>query len=129
MILGIGLDAFAPSRLARLLREDPEAAAQMFRPEELAEAARSAECVQALATLFAVKEATYKALAPLQSVRAHWREVVVRRDGKPVSVHLTGALSTAAEGLQPLKLHVATAGCGDLVVALVIAETLERRAS
>jgi len=125
MILGIGLDAFAPSRLARLLREDLGAAGEFFLQAEIAGIGTSDADLRRLATIFAIKEAAFKALAPPPSAGARWREVAVRLDRTVPTIGLTGALAIAAEGLQPLKLHVATAGCGDLVVALAIAETIE----
>jgi len=122
MILGIGVDVFAPSRLARLLREDPGAAGEFFLPEEIAGTGASDEDIRRLAMVFAIKEAAFKALAPTPPARARWREVAVRLDANVPSVRLTGALAATLDSAQPLRLHVATDAHGDLVVALVIAE-------
>jgi phosphopantetheine--protein transferase-like protein len=125
VILGVGVDAFVASRLAKLLHEDPDCATQLFTPEELAATEAPATGTYRLAMLFAIKEATFKALAPPPFAGAHWREVAVRLGGDVPLLRLTGNLGASAEAEGPLKLHVATSALGDLVVALVIAEKVE----
>lgn len=75
-----------------------------------------------LASCFAVKEATVKALAPEADEAVGWREIGLRGDTRAPAVELSGAAAGLAQRLGVRELEVALSHDREHACAVVIAE-------
>lgn len=108
MIVGVGIDIVAVSRLAAALSRTPSLRERLFTPAE------ADLDLDSLAGRFAVKEAVAKALS--RPAGMAWRDAeVIRGDGgRPV---------LSVRGYEHLHWHVSIAHDGGLATATVIAES------
>jgi len=108
VIVGVGIDIVAISRLEAALARTPSLRERLFTPAEASLPPES------LAGRFAAKEAVAKAL--FRPTGMAWRQAEVSRgaDGRPVLTVL---------GYEHLTWHVSLAHDGDFATAMVIAES------
>jgi holo-[acyl-carrier protein] synthase len=120
MILGLGIDVVAVSRVARLLdRHHERFLGRCFAPGEVRRSHDSAH----LAGLLAAKEATFKALGTGWSGGVGWRDVVVSHGatGQP-RVELGGAARRRARALGATRTLVSITHDAGVAVAVVVFE-------
>ena len=126
MVKGIGLDLCGISRIQSILdREGPEGAffRRAFSDAEREEASLRHDLAAFYAARFAVKEAVFKAVAPLTEKGFDLRivESVHRPDGSP-AVRITEALQPYLDEAGITTLHLSITTEGDYVAAMVVAE-------
>ncbi|MBR4473130.1 MAG: holo-ACP synthase [Oscillospiraceae bacterium] len=126
MVKGVGVDLCSISRIRNILdREGPEGAffRRAFSDAEQEEASLRHDLASFYAARFAVKEAVYKAVAPLTKNGFDLRivESVHRPDGSPV-VRITDALQPYLEESGIGTLHLSITTEGDYAAAFVVAE-------
>ena len=125
MIRGIGVDTVSiPELDAMLKRLTDGAIKRIFSTEELAASRNVRDASEYLATRFAVKEAVYKAVAPLlegESFDMRMVETRNRADGSPY-VNSNDVLDDVLKraGVSHLLISITTEG--NLATAFVIAE-------
>ena len=127
MIKGIGIDLCMISRIQRILdREGPDGPffRRTFTPAEQQESVGKHDLASFLAARFAVKEAVYKAVAPLTKTGFDLRivESLHRSDGSPY-VSVTDRLRPYLEEAGISVLHISVTTEGDYAQALVISES------
>ena len=126
MVKGIGLDLCGISRIQRILdREGAEGAffRRAFSEAEREEASLRHDLAAFYAARFAVKEAVFKAVAPLTEKGFDLRvvESVHRPDGSP-AVRVTDALQPYLDEAGIRTLHLSITTEGDFAAAMVVAE-------
>ena len=126
MIKGIGIDLCRISRVQSILdREGPDGPffRRAFTPAEQQESVGRHDLAAFLAARFAVKEAVFKAVAPLTLSGFDLRTVesLHRPDGSP-SVSVTDRLRPFLEEAGVAVLHLSVTTEGDYAQAIVIAE-------
>ncbi len=121
-VAGVGVDAVDLDRFRRVLTRRPRLAHRLFTPEELAYARRSGDPVPRLATRFAAKEATMKALGVgLGAVT--FAEVEVVRDGLgPPQLALRGAAAARAHRSGVTGWRLSLTHTDRVAMAMVVAE-------
>lgn len=120
MIVGLGIDAVAIERVARLLERHRERLlARCFGPGEV----RRPHDPQHVAGLLAAKEAAFKALGTGWGDGVGWRQIVVERGchGQP-TLRLAGAAAERGAALGAARQHVSITHDAGLAVAVVILE-------
>ena len=127
MIKGIGIDLCMISRIQRILdREGPDGPffRRTFTSAEQQESVGKHDLASFLAARFAVKEAVYKAVAPLTKTGFDLRivESLHRSDGSPY-VSVTDRLRPYLEEAGISVLHLSVTTEGDYAQALVISES------
>ncbi len=127
MIKGIGIDLCMISRIQRILdREGPDGPffRRTFTSAEQQESVGKHDLASFLAARFAVKEAVYKAVAPLTKTGFDLRivESLHRSDGSPY-VSVTDRLRPYLEEAGISDLHLSVTTEGDYAQALVISES------
>jgi holo-[acyl-carrier protein] synthase len=115
VIVGIGVDIAAVSRLEHALSRTPALAARLFAESEQDGSAAS------LAGCFAAKEAVAKALGGPRGLR--WRDVEVTHDtlGRPL-LEVRGTVAAVATRLGVRSWHLSISHDDGLCVAMVVAE-------
>ncbi len=128
MILGIGTDLVAVSRLARAVERTPRFLERVFTPEERAYCLAQKNPYPSLAARFAAKEAVFKAFGGGWG-RFSWQEAAVRRQpgGQPV-VSLSGRLARLAQAQGDAAVMLSLSHEGDLAVAFVVVTVPEQGA-
>lgn len=126
MVKGIGLDLCSISRIQNILdREGPEGAffRRAFANVEREEASLRHDLAAFYAARFAVKEAVFKAVAPLTEKGFDLRivESFHRPDGSP-AVRITEALKPFLDEAGIRTLHLSITTEGDFAAAMVVAE-------
>ena len=126
MIKGIGIDLCMISRIQHILdREGPDGPffRRAFTPSEQQEAIGKHDLACFLAARFAVKEAVYKAVAPLTKKGFDFRivESLHHPDGSPY-VSITEQLRLCLDEAGVTALHLSVTTEGDFAQAVVIAE-------
>lgn len=125
MIVGIGTDIVAVSRLEAACRRRGEAlAARLLHPDELSLQQASHQPARWLAKRFAAKEALLKALGTGLRAGLSWQDMSVLPDalGRPqVTWYGAGAARLAQFG--PCRTHVSITDERDYVVAFAIIES------
>jgi holo-[acyl-carrier-protein] synthase len=96
-VAGVGVDAVDLDRFRRVLARRPRLAQRLFTSEELAYARRCGDPVPRLATRFAAKEATMKALGVGLGAFAFADVEVVREGLEPPRLALRGAAAARAD--------------------------------
>lgn len=115
VIVGIGVDVVAISRLREALERTPALAARLFTESE------RGRPLSSLAGCFAVKEAVAKALGAPTGLR--WTDVEVAHDpsGRPF-LRASGSVAQAADRQGIGNWHVSLSHDGGVSVAMVVAE-------
>lgn len=118
MIVSVGIDVVDIGRFAAVLERTPRLAERLFTPTER-DLVRARP--QRLATAFAAKEATAKALGAPGGLR--WHDVEVRRSpaGRP-QLTVTGTVAAAAASLGVHAWHLSLSHDAGVAVAVVVAE-------
>lgn len=119
MIVGVGIDALEPGRLAASLERRPRLAERLFTPRELAYSEATGDPVKHLAARFCAKEAVTKALA-LGAFEPG--DIEVERDGRATSVTLQGRAAERADALAA-ELHVSLTHLDSVAIAVAVAVT------
>ena len=121
-LIGIGVDAVEVTRLRQLLARRPSMAGRLFTEAELAYCTRATDPVPRLATRFAAKEATMKALGVgLGAFRFSEVEVVRIGLGAP-TLRLHHAAADLAERSGVSAWHLSLTHTDEMAMAFVVAE-------
>jgi len=110
------------TRFARLLREHPGAAPDLFTAVELASCAGKRRRVEHLAARFGAKEAVLKALGTGLGPRMRWTDIEVTNDsqGCPI-VSLDGAVAARAQACGFQQVCLSLTHTADLAIAQAVA--------
>ena len=121
-LIGIGVDAVEVTRLRRVLARRPSMAGRLFTEAELAYCTRATDPIPRLATRFAAKEATMKALGVgLGAFRFSEVEVVRMGLGAPtLRLHQAAADLAARSGVS--AWHLSLTHTDEMAMAFVVAE-------
>ncbi|HWD51222.1 MAG TPA: holo-ACP synthase [Acidimicrobiales bacterium] len=121
-LIGIGVDAVEVARLRQLLARRPSMAGRLFTEDELAYCTRATDPIPRLATRFAAKEATMKALGVgLGAFKFSEVEVVRIGLGPPtLRLHQAAAALAARSGVS--GWHLSLTHTDDMAMAFVVAE-------
>lgn len=124
MIVGLGTDIVAISRIEAALDRTPKLAERVLTPTELEEWQGSKQPARFLAKRFAAKEAAVKALGTGIGRGVGWQQLEVSKNelGKPF-IQLTGVAAQIAEQLGATHWHLSYSDELEYVVAQVIAES------
>lgn len=124
MIVGLGTDIVAVSRIEAALERTPKLAERILTPTELEQWRDSKQPARFLAKRFAAKEAAVKALGTGIGRGVGWQQLEVGKSelGKPF-IQLTGAAAQIAEQLGATHWHLSYSDELEYVVAQVIAES------
>jgi holo-[acyl-carrier protein] synthase len=116
------VDLVSVTRFARLLREHPGAAPDLFTAVELASCAVKRRRVEHLAARFAAKEAVLKALGTGLGPRMRWTDIEVTNDqeGRPV-VSLGGAVAARAQACGFRQVCLSLTHTAGLAIAQAVA--------
>ena len=106
------------ARFARLLREHPGAAPDLFTAVELAGCAGKRRWTEHLAARFAAKEAVLKALGTGLGPRMRWTDIEVANDpeGRPI-VFLGGAVAARADACGFRQVCLSLTHTADFAIA------------
>lgn len=125
MIIGIGVDSIEIRRVAMAIQRHPRLKARLYTCGELHQVPLGAKAASRLASLFAAKEAIFKALGT--GLAGHsWQQVEVLHNaaGAPVVYLHDQAKSTAAD-LKVARIHLSLAHDRGRALAFCIAEGME----
>lgn len=123
MILGIGTDIIAVSRIKKAIEANPRFVDKLFTLAEIAYCSGKASPAQSYAVRFAAKEAVMKALGTGWDGIVNWQdiEVVLDTKGSPMLSFYGGALQLATSiGMH--SAHVSLSHEKDYAIAYVILE-------
>jgi holo-[acyl-carrier protein] synthase len=121
-VAGVGVDAVDLDRLRRVLARRPRLAERLFTPDELAYARRAADPVPRLATRFAAKEATMKALGVGLGALTFAEVEVVRSGLDAPQLVLRGEAAARAGRVGVTGWHLSLTHTDRVAMALVVAE-------
>lgn len=123
-IIGVGLDVVETARVAGMLeRHGTRVERLVYTQRELAACAGRADRVEALAGRFAAKEAFLKALGTGWVSGLSLRQVeVVRANGGPPELALSGAAAERARERRVSRAHLSLSHEAGLAAAVVILE-------
>jgi holo-[acyl-carrier protein] synthase len=118
----VGVDLVAVERVARLLREQPQALDELFTPTEQAYCAGKRRRFEHLAARFAAKEAVLKAFGTGVGQRMRWTDVEIVNNplGRP-RVRLNGAVAARARERGVREVDVSLSHTADLAIAQAVA--------
>lgn len=124
MIVGVGLDVVETARVERALAEfGARFTDRVYTAAELADCAARADRVEALAARFGAKEAFLKALGTGWVFGLSLRQVeVVRRDGGPPELRLTGSAAARVAERGVRRIHLSLSHQPGFAAAVVILE-------
>lgn len=125
MVRGIGVDMVEIAEMRRIVSAIGEGpASHMFTAAELAEADARADAAEYLATRFAVKEAVFKALAPLLGEEMFDLRIVETRNARSGAPYVAaeGELRAVLDAAGVARLHVSITTEAGLATAFVVAE-------
>lgn len=124
MIVGIGIDLVEIERLAKALRaHGGRFEERVFTQAERDHCRDRADRVRALAARFAAKEACLKALGTGWAQGLSFRQVeVVRNEGAPPELRLSGAAARRATALGVRRTHVSLTHEPGIAAAVVVLE-------
>lgn len=123
MILGIGTDIIAVSRIKKAIDANPRFVEKIFTPAEITYCSGKASPAQSYAARFAAKEAVMKALGTGWDGIVNWQdiELVLDTKGCPMLSFYGGALQLATSiGMH--SAHVSLSHEKDYAIAYVILE-------
>jgi holo-[acyl-carrier protein] synthase len=122
MILGLGTDLVAVSRLETVLRRHGDRfLRRVFTDDEQAECLRRARPAVHLAARLAAKEAAMKAMGSGWGEGVRWQDVEVCSDGTtPPSLRFSGVARTRAEARGIRQTQVSLSHDGDYALAVVV---------
>jgi holo-[acyl-carrier protein] synthase len=121
VILGVGVDILATTRVKRLLLKFPERfPAKILTNEEMRGWSRQGSRYAALAKIFAIKEAVAKAVSDTKN--ASWQDITTGHDqnGKP-TVQVSGALLKNIKSTD-FNIQISVSDEKELVIAFAIVE-------
>jgi holo-[acyl-carrier protein] synthase len=121
-LIGIGVDAVEVTRLRRLLARRPSMAGRLFTDDELAYCHRATDPIPRLATRFAAKEATMKALGVGIGAFRFSEVEVVRVGLGPPALRLHRAAADLAERSGVSGWHLSLTHTEEMAMAFVVAE-------
>jgi len=128
MILGVGVDLVEVGRLERAIaRHGEEFLREILTGEEIDRCRRTSRFLPACATVFAAKEALFKALGTGRAGPISWQDVSVRGSRRSVSVSLEGAAAAAARRLGVERVHACLSAGARLAAAVVVLEGRDPR--
>lgn len=118
----VGVDIVGVARITRLLAEQPEIAATLFTPRELAYCAGKRRRDEHLAARFAAKEAVLKAFGTGLGQRMRWTDVEIINEalGRP-RVCLHGEVAAWAQRRGLTDLDVSLSHTAELAIAQAVA--------
>ncbi len=119
LLVGVGIDALEPARLAASLGRHPRLAQRLFTEGEIAYSESTGDPVKHLAARFCAKEAVTKALA-LEAFEPG--DIELRRDGRGTSVSLRGRAAERADALAA-ELRVSLTHLDSVAIAVALAVT------
>lgn len=124
MIIGLGTDIVAISRIEAALERTPKLAERVLTPTELNEWQSSKQPARFLAKRFAAKEAAVKALGTGIGRGVGWQQLEVSKNelGKPL-LCVSGTAAEIAADLGVAHWHLSYSDEMEYVVAQVIAES------
>jgi holo-[acyl-carrier protein] synthase len=124
VIVGVGLDVVATSKIAQLLAElDARFEERVFTAAERDDCRERADKADALAARFAAKEACFKALGTGWSQGVSFLQVEVRRvDGGAPTLALSGEAAARARARGVKHVHVSLSHSAGVAAAAVILE-------
>lgn len=119
--VGVGVDLVAVDRIRRLLRDNPQAEADMFTEVERGYCHARRDPYPHLAARFAAKESVLKALGTGLGPRMRWTDVGVVNAplGRP-SVTLTGEASAVARAQGVASVEISLSHTGDYAIAQAV---------
>ncbi len=123
-ILGVGVDLASISRMAKTVeRYGDRFLRRVFHPSEIEFSQKRKKNVEFLASCFAVKEATLKAIGDFPGKGVDWSEIYIthERTGKPI-LHIEGKAKALCDEKGVQKSHVSISHDGDMAAAYVILE-------
>ncbi|MDD2228182.1 MAG: holo-ACP synthase [Candidatus Cloacimonetes bacterium] len=123
MILGIGTDIIAVSRIKKAIEANPRFVDKIFTPAEIAYCSGKASPAQSYAVRFAAKEAVMKALGTGWDGIVNWQDIEVRLDdkGSPKLKFYGGTQQlVSSKGMQ--AAHVSLSHEKDYAIAYVTLE-------
>lgn len=96
---------------------------RVFHPAEIEFSQKRKKNLEFLASCFAVKEATLKAIGDFPGKGVDWSEIYIthERTGKPI-LHIEGKAKSLCDGKGVQKSHVSISHDGDMAMAFVILE-------
>ena len=126
MIIGVGVDIVDIERIDSLLRKFGEHfIRKIYTPAEVCFCRKRVEIGSALAKMYALKEATIKALSDAKGIRWHDIEVLHDRHGKPV-INLSGvALAYARTKSKHFNIQASVSDEKQYAIAYVVVETCD----
>ena len=121
-LIGIGVDAVEVTRLRQVLARRPSMAGRLFTEDELAYCTRATDPIPRLATRFAAKEATMKALGVGLGAFPFADVEVVRNglDAPSLVLHRSALRRAADAGV--VRWHLSLTHTGEVAMAMVVAE-------
>ncbi|MDR1609517.1 MAG: holo-ACP synthase [Holosporales bacterium] len=123
MIIGIGIDILAISRVGRLLAKFPERfRTKVFTKAEALFCDARVESVSSYAKMFALKEATIKAISCTKGMHWHDMEVTHDHNGRPLINLHGGALRNVLKRAARFSVLATVSDEKDHVSACVIIE-------
>jgi len=123
MILGIGTDIVAVTRIARILKSNLRFVEKVFSLAEIEYCSAKANPAQSYAARFAAKEAFLKAIGTGWADGISWREIEVLNDamGKP-ELKISGRSAVLAGKLDMGKIHLSLSHEREYAIAFVMLE-------
>lgn len=123
-IVGIGVDLVSIARLRGVLdRYGARFLERVLTSDERAYCERHQDIVPHVASRFAAKEATLKALGTGLARGIRWQDVEVRREGRDAPrIHLSGRAAQEATARTVDRVHLSISHDHDTAVAMVILE-------
>lgn len=121
MIVGIGVDLVNVAKFGATVTRTPGFADSLFTARERTDELGGQRTIASLASRYAAKEATAKALGVPPGAGWHDCQVLVEPDGRPY-LSVSGMLAEAASELGVTAFHLSLAVEGDVAIAHVIAE-------
>ena len=121
-MVGIGVDAVDLPRFRALLARRPRLTSRLFTDDERAYASRAADPTARLATRFAAKEATMKALGVGLGAFSFVDVEVVRSGLGPPHLALSGAAEDLARAAGVDRWHLSLTHTDSVAMASVLAE-------
>ncbi|MDR3224093.1 MAG: holo-ACP synthase [Holosporales bacterium] len=125
MILGLGVDIVDINRIERLANRFPERfRSKLFTGREVEFCDRRKEAVASFAKIFAIKEATVKAISDIHGIG--WKDVEVTHDsnGKPLVNLFGNALENSMKKVDGFSILASVSDEKNYAVALVVIESI-----
>jgi holo-[acyl-carrier protein] synthase len=123
VVIGIGIDILDISRIGRLLAKFPERfRTKVFTESEVRFCDARVEYVSSFAKMFALKEATIKAISYVEGISWHDMEIAHDHNGRPLINLCGGALRNILTKTSNFSVLATVSDEKDYVSAFVIIE-------